>query len=669
VQVNNPLPISLALLALLVPGIVWLAWSMARRALPDAHSARFVTPGLALGLWLAALHVSAYTSGSFVTGLKVSTLALGILGYALATLDVRRVQAPPSRSGLGEASPDPRSLLRWDKSKIVFPLVPALATLLVAPMALSWAFHDEMFFTGHMSIASQMLNDVYPPHHLTFPSVELRYHYGFSLLCATLSAVARLPVESAVDFATLSLWFYTWCLLWLLGERLISKGWGHVTAALVLFGGGMTFFASPSAAPLEWSLLGLGTVENAILNPPMVSYFFQHPWTIGLPLGLCLVSLVVLRGTSGLPPAGVQTPPKAGADPAEGGCRPRLRPGADSVSVLAFALVVALAICQAVLFAALGVAVVVAHLVRHRGNLSRGETWVLPAAVGLAAALSLRLGGMFAPAPDDLGPEVVFDPGMADTLGGTLLWHVETYGFLLPFGIAGLWALERGRVLFGLLVLGSIGGINLVRHAHSWDMAKLALVGAIALSFLSAAAVQRAFARLRQSVLRWAAVWMSVGALTAAGLAFPVVFALDLKGIPESLFHKSSQALSPDDVKAVEWLRNRVKPDEVVYRRFPQASGYAQQGGIAQVWVDRMAARHGFSPERIQGRTALLRALPDDVQPYLREGIRYLVLEPDELVLNRAVVRWIATGQAEAVATFGRLSIVAIPGSGFHPVP
>lgn len=675
-QVSNPIPLSFAFFSLLLPGVLVLAWALARGALGDRQSARVVTPGLALAVWLGLMHAVSYMSGSFLTGLKASTTTLGLCGYAMIAfclcqrgkifpqtlrndsvsacsttpqpfrfraLTLRLWSGQVVNKGPGQPEPSVCEAERFRSlhgasarksgdgraSWLYHLLPPLLATVLIAPMALGWAFHDEMFFTGHMSIASQILNDAYPPHHLTFPAVELRYHYGFSLLCAALSAVVRLPVESAIDISTLALWFYSWCLLRLLGDRLIAQGWGNVAAAVVLFGGGMEFFSAPEDAPFVWNLLGLGIIDSAILNPPVVSYFFQHPWTVGLPIGLCLIALAEREavGTS------------AGSH------------SRASLAIAVFFLVQSLAICQAVLFASLGAAVLAARRLK--------DGWALPVAILLAGAVSFKLGGMFAPYPGEAGSELVTRVGVAETLTGTLLWHVQTFGFMIPFGIAGFFLLKR-RLLFGLLLVGSLCVFNLLRHVHSWDIVKFAVLSSIVLSFIGTATLRHIWNWARSTLLKWVVTALAFTALTAGGIAFPVVFALDLPGIPETLYHRSSQTLSVDDVKAVEWLRSHVSQGELVYRRFPMASGYAQSGGLPQVWVDRMAERHGFSPTRIRRRLALLHTLPDQAESYLAEGIRWFVLDPDDLVLNRHAARWIAAGQAEVTAMFGHLTILRL---------
>src|SRR5262249_28264587 len=152
----------------------------------------------------------------------------------------------------------------------------------LAPTAIGWWFHDEIPSTGHLSMTSQIENGTYPPRHLTFPELELRYHYGFNLLAAAVASMLRLKVDNAIDVVTLLAWGYSWCLAWAIGEGLVGLGWGAATAAVVLFGGGMPVVSS--AKTLAWRLTGFSAVGSDNLNAPIVSYFFQHPWTLGIPL-------------------------------------------------------------------------------------------------------------------------------------------------------------------------------------------------------------------------------------------------------------------------------------------------------------------------------------------------------------------------------------------------
>src|SRR5262249_21809291 len=123
-------------------------------------------------------------------------------------------------------------------------------TAYLAPSAIGWSFHDELFVTGHLSMASGIENGIYPPRHLSFPQLELRYHYGFDLLVAAVGSILRLNADRTIDLITLVAWGYSWCLAWAIGERFVGRGWGGGTAAVMLFGGGLPLFSS--APTVAW---------------------------------------------------------------------------------------------------------------------------------------------------------------------------------------------------------------------------------------------------------------------------------------------------------------------------------------------------------------------------------------------------------------------------------
>ncbi len=611
--VTNPQSLWNIGLAPLVPGIYFVGRTLALRSGVDRGLAANLAPALGVAVLLTLLHATAYATGSLDLALPLVFLPLGLLGWGLWLLG--REGGRPGQQRLWLAPPRGR----W--------LMLAALTVLVAPTAFGWAFHDELFFTGHMSITAQLQNGTYPPHHLTFPQFELRYHYGFNLLCAVVTALTRLDITTAIDLVTLASWAYVANLLWLLGERLFgTRGAGIMVVALVLLGGGLDFFCAGEGAPLPYHLLGLCKIDGAIVNPPVVSYFFQHPWTLGIPL--MLSTLLLLLDAGGNRPMGL--------------------------ALAVFFLLAALSLSQIVLFATVGASLVAAAFrLEGEWSIKRG---VATATVALAAlALATQWGGVFAPAPDDLGGDLQFHLGMADSLGGTVRWHLATFGLLLPLGLAGFCWLPRLRLFLGLLVVGSLLVINLVRHAHSWDIAKFGTVAAIALAITSAGALLHLW---HHQPGRRFYVPVLLTLTLAAGVLFPVTFACRLDGIPTNLFHPAAQVLSSDDVDAINWLRPRMAPGELVYRRFPEVSGYAQQAGLAQPWVDNMVARHGYSAQRIQRRMSLLTNWPSETAPYRAEGLRFLVVGREDVRLQEHTKRWVASGDASVAATFGSLFIV-----------
>ncbi|MBI4699752.1 MAG: hypothetical protein HY744_01070 [Deltaproteobacteria bacterium] len=609
-QLHNPLPWACVLLAPLLGG-VWLAGrAIARRVSDDGALADVLAPGLGGAAWLAAMHLAARLTGSFVAGLAIATVVLGLAGFA-----ARWQEGPlrPARAG-------GRNRDKW------WMLAGALtATLAIAPAALGWAFHDELWLTGHMSIAAQIQNGAYPPRHLSFPAFELRYHYGFSLLCAAVTALLRVPLEHSLDLVTLLCWPYCWCLLWTLGERLIGRPGGPL-AALALFGGGIPFFCNLEAPPAR-SLLGLCRVDGALLNPPLVSYFFQHPWTIGLPLGLCL--LLVLQE--------------------------RRRPPGLWRYVACAVLLAALALSQIVLFAALSAVLLVAEPLGSRDCRLRRCGGVL-AAVASSWLLARAMGGFFAPAPDGAELGLVASLGVADSLRGTALYHLQTFGATLLLGAVGLALLRRERLTIGLLVLGGLGVPNLVRYAHSWDVAKFGALASLGLGVGFAATAARLLG-LRWRLLGGVLAALVLASCTAAGLAFAAVFALRLEGIPEQVYHHAPVALAPPDVAVVSWLRSRVRPGEIVFREPAVGLGYAQHGGLAQPWIDHNAARFDFGAERIARRERLLATLPRDPSAWRNEGVRWFVVGRRDQAVERLLAAWLQAGDAEIRAAIGPLWI------------
>ena len=168
-----------------------------------------------------------------------------------------------------------------------------LATVVIAPMALGWAWHDEQLYTGHTGIISQIQNGHYPPRHMTFPDLEYRYHYGFDLAAAAIATALCVRRASRSTFLTLSSWWYTWCLLWLLGDRLLGPGRGWITAVITLFGGGLPYLLALQDGYYVARFVMICEVGGVDLNPPVISYFFQHPWALGLPLALCTMLIVL----------------------------------------------------------------------------------------------------------------------------------------------------------------------------------------------------------------------------------------------------------------------------------------------------------------------------------------------------------------------------------------
>jgi hypothetical protein len=479
-----------------------------------------------------------------------------------------------------------------------------------------------------------MLRDVYPPRHLTFPQFELRYHYGFNVLVAALAATCNLPVGAAIDAVTLTIWAYCWCMLWGIGTRVAGPRGGFPTALLALFGAGVPWLVTSGYESETFRLLGLVNVNGSTLNPPLVSYFFQHPWTAGLPLGLSLILVHVSEPES------------------------RDEWVLNGRLVVMGILLMALALCQYVLFVSLAAALCVAEPIVCGKPQPRSVALVV-GTIGAVWLASTMLGGFFLPPPDRGESPLVISPWVAGKPWASLLWHAATYGLLLPLGIGGLFAARRGRVLLGCLIAGGIIIINALTYRYSWDIVKFGTVAALGLSIASGASVVWLFARKPRPLGLLLGVAAMAGA-TLAGLAFPLAFALRLEGIPRDMFPERPASLSLEDAAAVRWLRGRVKPDEIVYRRMEIAPAYAQFGGLPQAWFDQATMTFGFAKWRLSSRARLLATMPDDPVAFRAQRIRWFVVDPEDSRASELIDDWVRHGRATEVARFGALRIARL---------
>jgi hypothetical protein len=631
IHLQNPLPVALVGLSLLLPG-VWLAGrSLARACGVSAAAEALVTPALALAAWLLAVHSVGRLTGSFSMGLTVGTVTISIVGIAAWIIHARS-GAP------GASTRRPRLPRRMWAGALI-------ATIVFAPTAILWAFHDEVFSTGHMAFSAQMQNDVYPPRFFAFPTIELRYHYGFNILVAAVTALTRLRLDHAIDAVTIGCWFYTFCLVFMLGERIVGRRWGALVAFVTLFGGGLLFFGiSSEATPLS-PYIGPRHIQRMWLNPPLVSYFFQHPFTLGLPIALAFLLLLSERGY-----------------------RASYRYLALSV------LLTALSLSQIVLYLTIAGAALVEESLAGppasrrrplsdalRGRISIGRALAMAATIALSLLCARTLGGFFAKAPGPAQPfPLVFHVGVVDTLGGGVEWMIGTFGLLLPLGLAGAALVRRQRALLVTLIAGNLALVFCCRYPHTWDIVKFATVASLALSITSSAAIAWLLSR------RPAAVFKPLGAamtavVMAAGLAFVIVFGLDMKGV-SSIYHQSPPKLSMPDAAAAQWLRTHMKPGESVYRSSQAAAtAYAVWGGLPGSSPGaEEATAFGLENERIERRKRILRDLPADVDVYLRERIRWLVLAPADARLLSLSEAWEREGRARRRAEMGPLRVIEL---------
>ena len=644
-SVPVPFPRAFVLLGLAVPGVWLLGRALAHRVAQGRATRGPLAAGIAVSLAVLGVHLASLAFGSVWVGLPVGLVALAAAGVAAEVARRRRA---------GSGSAEGRAPSAWMFVTMV------AATAALAPVALGYHLHDELYLTGHMSIAAQIQNGVYPPRHLAFPDVPLRYHYGFDLVAAALTALVHVPVDRAIDVATLGLFALSWALLWALGERLLGRGHAWVVPVCALFAGGLPVACDNAQPSLVGRVVDMCQIGRHYVNPPVPVYFFQHPWSLGLPVGVTALLVVTARRASAAAGEPAPESPGEGERPAAPGARgepdERVR-----LAVLA-AVLGALSMSQMTLFAALLPAFVVAEA-WGEGRVHPGRALRMLAVVGAAGALAKVSGGFLVSTPDMRGLAFVPQAGFGATLGETARWNAQTFGALLPLGVAGLLAMRRDRLLFGLLALGALVVVNTLRYEGTDDILKFATLASLALAVLSSGALARwlpsRFALAE--IVRWkpAAALACVGAITLSGAVFVGALGAGWRGVP-GWMRAGPSPVAAADAEVIAWLRGRIRAGEGVYRAEVHGLGYAQWGGLPQPWIQWTVKAFGFTDDRIARREHLLRAPPEEPGAYLREGFRYLVLDgsPQDRPLRAAAEAWIARGEARRAKETGPLLVV-----------
>jgi hypothetical protein len=275
----------------------------------------------------------------------------------------------------------------------------------------------QTFLNGHHAIIARLQNGTYPPRYLYEPTLPLRYHYAFDLAGAIITGLCRVRVDHAIDILTLALWPCMFLLLWRVGEHV--GGWraGLFVALAVCFSGGWPIVAS------TLSPSGFFTVNGLRISPLFVDNFFQHPWSIGMPI-FCLAMLqrAVLSRVNN--------------------------------QILGFAALVCslpvLSLSQVVLFATTVVALGLTEIWRLVRSNDHAAALIL-LALGASLLGAKLIGGFFVSGPFpaaggflDTGFRLRDWSGPGAVLG-QLQWNLATFGILLVLGVVGLFVpIRRG---------------------------------------------------------------------------------------------------------------------------------------------------------------------------------------------------------------------------------
>ncbi len=614
------LPRALWSLLLLFPGILLSAWEISCRVTPKRRLRELLTPGLAAVMWLVCTHLAGRVLRSYTGAVVAGTAVPGLVGYALALWRLTR----PARAPAPASPPEPR-YSPWMYVGM------AVGTALIFPAAWNWCFHDEAGATGHLALIYEMQRGIYPPRNLTFPQLEMPYHYGFDVAAAFVSTIFDLTPLHAIDVVTMTSWAYSWCLFWAIGHELFGRGGGPACAFLTLLGGGFPYYCAGNfnaSTTLSGHLANVCFEGESLLNPTLISYFFQHPWSFGIPL----VGLVGLWLAAS-----------------------KLRSRFDYL--VAFLLLVALDISQFAAWSAimpiLGVAIL---LGAKRQDGRRLVGWLI--LLGGVFLLARYLGGFWSH-HHTTSFSLRVHAGINASLLSTLLWNLRTFGPLLV-GLVGIPFLDRAnrpRVFYAQVALGGMLICNIFVYGKSWDIVKFATFASIGFGVLTAGVVVR-WLRSRLVLARVAAVTT----LIASGLsAFGFLLIVDADLSPASVgwIFSCSEGMVGAENQAADWLRRHMRPSDVMYRSASASGTYVTYAGIAQMWLGNAPALP-IPDDLIASRTKLIDTLPPDPQPYRHEGLRYFVIDGADGKLEKIVRSWEARGLAHERARFDFLRIVEI---------
>jgi hypothetical protein len=97
--------------------------------------------------------------------------------------------------------------------------------------------------------------------------------------------------------------------------------------------------------------------------------------------------------------------------------------------------------------------------------------------------------------------------------------------------------------------------------------------------------------------------------------------------------------------------------DAVMYRRFDDYLPYAAYGGLPQVWL---TAGLPADEKLVLERVKLVETFPDAPETYLRQRVRYFVLDSQDTRVNVVVDAWLNRGVAVLRGRFGPLRVVEL---------
>jgi hypothetical protein len=625
-MIENPQPLWLPLLLFAVPGIGFLACALNRALFPPEDRLLCTIPAIGIVLALLPTHILALASGSLSFGLAAAWSILGATGYLWIVWHRRDFLASQSDG-------HPALMRRL--------AIAALASLPIVLPTILANFYDEAHFNGHDAIIAHLQNGVYPPRYLYEPSLPLRYHYAFDLAAAIVTSLLRLRLDQAIDLLTLALWPCMFLLLWRLGEHVGGREAGLPVALTVCFAGGWSVLALAASC-------GLCTVNGLRINPPFILYYFQHPWSLGVPI-FCLAVL-------------------------QRAALPRLGSQALGLAALVASLVM-LSLAEAVLFvttvAALALAEAWAFL--HRHDRTAGMVLLALAASLFGAELigGFFVSGAFPPAGGIFGTAFSLNDfsGQVGVLG-QVQWNLASFGALLFLGAFGLLRVRQAKGFLVILTLLSLIIVNELRYGYSWDIAKFGVVGFITLAIGAGIALSELVAWLHRRGWRIAYALLVV-AVMGQGAPYPFLV-LSANYNPKGREPFSMQMIRPyfalsypvdtDDAQAVNFLRVHMGPSEIVYRAEAKSEPYAIWGGLptqASVYAEKGHDddEYGLGAAKLKARRDLARISPDWLDRLSAEHVTWVIADSDDVAINAVLDCLEGRQRALLTAEYGEVRV------------
>jgi hypothetical protein len=523
-----------------------------------------------------------------------------------------------------------------------------LGALYLVPTMIQTDIHDKQAIrVSHFSIFNNIENGFYPPRDLVFPDHPLRYHYGVDTMAAMVAALCHARVDVAFDIVTFVGFAFAIAAFGGVGRSLFGPRGQLFTGFLCCFHGGFPWpYAKPNQE-LQERLMGLYFgVQGHWLAPPSTSTVFQMPWSAGYPL-FALVLLI----TTQLSPT-------------------RL----NIFSSIALTLTLcAVSFCQIAVFLSLGGALLgYLLLLSMRGLVKRSperraRNYLAPIVAVLVSVLTASLISGFAQILIKTEGHVIIRAvgGIAGDLYSNLKWNWGSFGILIPAALLGLFFTPTLTVLFLAHAVGCLLIVNTYKYAHTWDIIKFAFAGEVSLALLSAALtwklwcggpIKKSISLVLTALIAAPAILYHVPYWRQMPPKVPI-FDPVLRGTWQRL--KGFQ-VSTDELHAISWLRPRVKEREIVLRRMPFAESYIFLGGLPVFQPDDLTISFNNPPSRIQHRKDVEYSKPLDIQQYLAEGVRWLVIDTapaDQDPFFSLANAWEAQGKAIKEVSFNNISV------------